>query len=273
MPAGRDAAEVSVHATQGEADPSIRAVRAQAAAVTRIWTEAGLLEALRADMRRPWRPSRRRSNIQRNREEVAAAAAAEAAAVEEAETRARRRSKRFTEKRPGQLRAIRIQLRAGDSRGLSVEARRMLVLIARRPDVIYSRKWTTAKASRVTINADALRSHFHHWAASVARNAAKVGERLKAERAAAERARQDDVAYQALEAAHEREDRAQERLYERGLPPAVDVAALARLVDRAVALREDERLEALELKELEDVPPTPWIALDDVSLRVLPRQP
>jgi hypothetical protein len=214
-------------------------------------------------MARPWRPSRRRTNIMRRHEEEEAAASAEVAAAEKAERRARLKAKRFTEKRPGQLHSIRIRLRAGDARGLSVDARRMLVLIARRPDVAISQKWTTAKASRVTINADAVRLHFHHWAASVVRNAAKVGERLKAEQAAAELMRQDEVAYQVLEAAQEREDRAQEQLYEQGLPPAIDIDALARLVDRAKALNEDARLDALEMKELDDVPDGPWIAYLD----------
>ncbi len=235
-------------------------------------TDDEFLQSLLRRLQRP--PRRRRTNIQRIREHAEASAAEEAAA----RMRERRRSRRWIEKRPGQLHSIREQLRAGDSSRLSATARRMLVLIARRPDVTSSRRWTTAKASRVTINADMVRSHFHHWAASVARNAVITRRNQAAELAAAELKRQEDAAYASLEAAyyHEqrelerRELRAQERLYQRGLPPAVDAPSLARLVDRGAELREDARLEALEAKELNDVPAGPWIALDDVpALRVL----
>ena len=249
-------------------------------------TDEELLAALKADMQRldrdlrENRPLRRRmTNARRVREREYSAGQAEAKALEAARMRDRRKSKRWTEKRPGQLARIRARLRLGDASGLGPAARRMLVLIARRPDVVTSRKWTTAKASRVTVNEAMVRSHFHHWAASVLVNAAAVGERLKVERAAAELKRQEDEAYASFEAAfhHEQREqerlelREQERLYQRGLPPAVDDSALARLVDRGKALREDARLEAIEMKELNDVPDGPWLALNVAppDLRVL----
>jgi len=245
-------------------------------------TDAELLKSMAADLvhvleRRPGR--RRRTNIQRVREERERVEATVEAAAEAARMRDRRMSKRWTEKRLGQLARIRTRLRGGDASGLGPAARRMLVLIARRPDVVTSRRWTTAKASRVTVNADMVRSHFHHWAASVVRNAVSALARQAAARAAAELKRQADDEYASLEAAfyHEqrelerRESRTQERLYQQGRPPAVDAHALTRLVDRGTALREDARLEALELKELNDVPDGPWIALDvrEPVLRVL----
>jgi hypothetical protein len=234
--------------------------------MSRQWTDEELLDDLRAYMRRPWREVRRTPG-QRRREQAEAAAAVAAEAVEAAARLQARNRKRWTEKRPGQLHSIHERLRAGDASQLSVPARRMLGLIARRPDVVTSRRWTTAKASRVTVNADMLRSHFHHWAASIARGAATLKARQAAERAAAELVRQDELAYSTLEAAYRREEREQEH----GLPPAVDGSALARLIDRSKALREDARLEALERKELDDVPEGPWIALDDrpPSLRVI----
>ena len=121
----------------------------------------------------------------------------------------------------------------------------MLVLIARRPDVVSSRKWTTAKTARVTVNAAAVRWHFHHWAASVARCAEVLKARLAAESAAAELQRQADLAYTALEAAYEREQREQELLFEQGEDRHRDLSAFERLVNRGQAIREDARLEAL----------------------------
>ncbi len=237
----------------------------------REMTDADLLQALRADLARPFREVRP-THLRRLRERAEGVAeAVEAVTIR----RARRMRKRWTEKRPGQLRSIRDRLKAGDASRLSEAARRMLILIARRPDVTRSQRWTTAKASRVTVDTDAVRFHFHHWAASVARNAAKVGERLKGERAAAEIRRQDALAYRSLEAAQERDECDQERLFELQEEARAEAqlqarAALARLVDRGAALREDARLEALEARDLEDVPEGPWVALDDApALRVL----
>jgi hypothetical protein len=199
----------------------------------RDMTEAELVESLRADMRRPFREVRR-THLLRLREQAEAMQNADLEATERRLERERRRKRNgFIEKHPGQLRSIHIRLKAGDSSGLSAEARRMLVLIARRPDVTSSRKWTTAKTSRVTINEDQLRWHFHHWAASMALNAGKRAERRAAELAAAERVRQDEVLYESL----------------------------------AVALERDE-----EEQELKDVPDGPWIALNDAeapTLRVI----
>jgi hypothetical protein len=234
-------------------------------------TDADLLQALRADMRRPFREVRP-THLRRLREQAEGVAeVVQAKAVR----RARRTRKVWKEKQPGQLRAIRDRLKGGDASRLSVQARKMLVLIARRPDVTRSQRWTTAKASRVTVDTEALRFHFHHWAASVARGAATLKARQAAELAAAEIRRQDQLAYRSLAAAQERDERDQARLFEFQEEARTEAhlqarAALARLVDRSAALREDARLDALEAQELEDVPEGPWVALDDVpTLRVL----
>ena len=107
-------------------------------------------------------------------------AAAKARADSEAATKPKRRSRprRWIEKETGRLRTIRVELQGGDARRLSVAARRMLVLIAARPDVTRSRKWTTAKTARVTVDVDQLRRHFHRWSASVARAALTLKARL-----------------------------------------------------------------------------------------------
>jgi hypothetical protein len=240
----------------------------------REWTDAELVKALRADMQRPFREVGR-THLRRRREQAEGIAEATEVATMR---RARRKRKVWTEKQPGQLRSIRDRLKAGDASPLSVAARRMLVLIARRPDVVTSRRWTTAKTARVTVDTDAVRFHFHHWAASVARGAATLKARQEADLAAAEIRRQDQLAYRSLAAAQERDEREQERIFELQEAARAEAqlqarAALARLVDRSAALREDARLDALEAQELEDVPDGPWIALDDAegraSLRVL----
>ncbi len=235
-------------------------------------TDAELLQALQADLRRPFREVRP-THLRRLRERAEGVAeVVQAKAVRQA----RRQRKVWTERQPGQLRAIRDRLKGGDSSRLSSQARRMLVLIARRPDVTRSQRWTTAKVARVTVDTDAVRFHFHHWSASVARGAATLKVRQAAEHAAAELKRQDELAYTSLEAAQDRDEREQERIFEFQEEAGAEAqlqarAALARLVDRGAALREDARLEALEAKELNDVPAGPWVTLDDAepSLRVL----
>ncbi len=207
----------------------------------RAWTDAELAKALLADMRRPFREVRR-THLSRLREQAQGAAEAV-----EAATNRRRKAHRWTEKRPGQLWAIREELQAGDARRLSSQARRMLVLIAARPDVSISRKWTTAKAPRVTIDVDQLRRHFHHWAASVVHNAAK----LKARAAAAEIERQDGLLYATLDA-DERE-------------PVRTYRPRRRLKAESADVAHDE-----DLLGLHDVSEAPWIALDDApALQVL----
>lgn len=208
--------------------------------MTRAWTDEELAKALLADMRRPFREVRR-TNLSRLREQAEGVAEA----VDAATNRRRRKAHRWIEKRPGQLWAIRAELQAGDSHRLSSQARRMLVLIAARPDVTQSRKWTTAKTPRVTVDADQLRRHFHHWAASVVHNAAK----LKTQRAAAEVEREDQLLYATLDAG-ERE-------------PELEARPRRRLKSADVARDED-------LLGLHDVSEAPWIALDDApALRVL----
>jgi hypothetical protein len=173
---------------------------------------------------------------------VGARARADAAAQARADVdagkiqRRRRKAQRWTEKHPGQLRAIRLDLKAGDARRLSAEARRMLVLIAARPDVSRSRKWTTAKTARVTVDTDALRRHFHRWSASVARAAVT----LKARLAAAELERQEKAFYGSLEAVMATEERGELRRYERASAPDPE-AAYAILND---TLRDEQQAEA-----------------------------
>jgi hypothetical protein len=86
----------------------------------------------------------------------------------------------------------------------------MLALITARPDVSRSRKWTTAKAARVTVDGDALRRHFHHWAASAMRDSLT----LKARLAAAELERQFGAFYNSLDARLLDEERVEGRRWD-----------------------------------------------------------
>jgi len=160
-------------------------------------TNEELTAAFWADLRRPFREVRR-THLRRLREEregIAEVAVAK-------EKRRRRKLKRWTEQRPGQLAATRARLQGDDSSGLSLPARQELARIAALPSVTRSRRWTTAKAPRVTVDTEATRRYFHHWSASLA----LASLTLKARLAAAELQRQEQASYESLEAALIAED-------------------------------------------------------------------
>lgn len=113
------------------------------------------------------------------------------------EKRRRKKLKRWTEKRPGQLAAIRGRLQGGDPSGLSLAARQELARIAALPHVTRSRRWTTAKVARVTVDTETMRRLFHHWSGRLGLDSLT----LKARMAAAELKRQDQAAYDSLHAA------------------------------------------------------------------------
>lgn len=173
-----------------------------------IWTDAKLTTALMADLEKPQRRAAP-TNLHRLREEQAAARKAIVAAARSE----RPRGHLLTEKHPGQLRMIRNQVRGGDYSGLSAAACAKMALIASRPDVSRSRRWTTAKKARLTFDADQARWHFQEWLVDLARHAKDRAARRAATEKAAAIARQADDEYKAFTAAHAREARSEARRY------------------------------------------------------------
>jgi hypothetical protein len=159
----------------------------------REWTEAELLSALRADMQRPFREVRR-THLRKLREQAEGVAEAVEAT---AQRRRRKKAKHWTEKQPGQLRAIRAEIQGGNVRRLSAPARQALSDIAGRPEVTRSRKFTSAKVARIVVDTDLSRRLFHRWSARVARDSLtrKGTYRLQ------ELERQEQATYESMEAA------------------------------------------------------------------------